>query len=136
MSLREKNRTKMAKWRASNPERAKASYKKIDYKRAFGLRPEEVALLLDKAKGRCEICGEAETVLSNNGNVRQLSIDHCHSTGKIRGVVCYRCNSVLGFCKDNPDLLRGLAMYVETADTGFRTKPVLEADSMLKELLG
>lgn len=52
---------------------------------------------------RCEVCGrEGDTVN-----------DHCHTTGKFRGFICMWCNSALGFAKDNPNILRKLAEYLE-----------------------
>ena len=49
---------------------------------------------------RCAICNIAEIELSKG-----LGIDHCHSTGKFRGLLCYGCNTGLGSFKDNIDLM-------------------------------
>ena len=51
----------------------------------------------------CEVCGK--------GGV--LSLDHDHSTGRVRGWLCPGCNSALGYAYDNPDTLRSLAAYLE-----------------------
>lgn len=88
----------------------------------YGLTKEQIAFLLEQRNGRCAACGEAETYPATNGGTRDLAIDHCHTTGKIRGLLCHRCNAVLGYCKDSPDLLRRLALYLEVADTGFNVK--------------
>ena len=55
----------------------------------------------------CVICGEPES-----GN-KQLAIDHDHTTCLIRGVLCQRCNVGLGQFRDNPELLRFAALYLE-----------------------
>ena len=119
MNPREKNRLKVAKWRENNPEKARAGYKITDFRRGFGLEVSDYEALLAKQKGVCAVCNQAETALSNQGKVRKLAVDHCHATNVIRGLLCYRCNYILGLCKDSTQTLRGLALYLETANTGF-----------------
>lgn len=53
--------------------------------------------------GVCEICGEAG----------KICLDHCHAKGHFRGWLCNRCNLILGHAKDDPELLRKLAAYLE-----------------------
>lgn len=55
-----------------------------------------------KENGICEVCG----------NKRKLCIDHDHTTGKFRGLLCICCNSALGFAKDNPEILKKLISYL------------------------
>ncbi len=43
---------------------------------------------------------------------RQLAIDHCHTTKRIRGVLCARCNNALGYALDSPEILQGLIDYL------------------------
>lgn len=59
----------------------------------------------------CEVCN-VNLVLTAQGNSRQC-IDHDHSTGKFRGVLCSSCNKMLGGAKDNPEILRLGAKYLE-----------------------
>lgn len=66
------------------------------------------AALFVEQEGVCAICSSAE-----NGRYKHLSIDHCHNSGKIRGLLCNNCNRGLGLLKDNPELLRKAASYVE-----------------------
>lgn len=88
--------------------------------RKFGITEAQLNALLEKQGGCCAICGNTEPVI-NKGGVQKLSVDHCHATGKIRGLLCSVCNHLLGQAKDNVKVLRAAAVYLETADTGLRT---------------
>ena len=57
---------------------------------------------------RCAIC-DAHAA----DNHKELSLDHDHETGEIRGLLCNNCNTVLGMADDNPHLLRAAADYLE-----------------------
>ena len=59
------------------------------------------------ASGVCAICGSARSVKRN------LSLDHCHKTGELRGVLCHNCNVGLGHFKDDADLLRRAVDYLD-----------------------
>jgi hypothetical protein len=68
-------------------------------------REQRRRLVIDRPRPEnCEACRE-ETV--------ELVVDHCHKTGIFRGWLCPSCNTALGFCRDNPKILRRLADYVE-----------------------
>jgi hypothetical protein len=58
--------------------------------------------------GQCKICN---TFKMNRGRGR-LVIDHCHSTGDVRGLLCHSCNVGLGFFRDNPKFLESAATYL------------------------
>jgi len=64
----------------------------------------------------CEVCGELETATKRGSKkelTRRLCFDHDHNTGNFRGWICNRCNTILGYAKDTPDVLRKLADYLE-----------------------
>jgi hypothetical protein len=96
-------------YRQLHPERVK----KYEMKRHFGMPAGEYEAMHEAQKGLCAICGEPETVLDSKRKLRSLSLDHDHATGKIRGLLCTRCNNGLGNFRDNPDVLRKGALYVE-----------------------
>ncbi|WDH80177.1 endonuclease domain-containing protein [Microbacterium esteraromaticum] len=60
----------------------------------------------------CDICKQPERAM-RNGVVKLLALDHDHATGAWRGVLCQRCNQAIGMFRDNPQLLRLAADYVE-----------------------
>lgn len=94
-----------------NKERLKAEHKKYDLNQ-YGLTEKQYTELLDKQHGLCAICHQPETVTSF-GKVRQLSVDHDHITGVVRGLLCTKCNQALGLLNDSVDRLRAAALYLE-----------------------
>lgn len=61
------------------------------------------------------ICGIGEGELGKN-----LDVDHCHDSGKVRGVLCNPCNVILGHARDRPDLLESAAKYLRDNKEGYR----------------
>ncbi|WP_337191919.1 endonuclease VII domain-containing protein [Streptomyces sp. HUCO-GS316] len=82
-------------------------------KRNYGLTEAERDELIASQGGVCCICLSAPAA----------HVDHCHKTGRVRGVLCFSCNAALGQFKDRPDAIRRAAAYVE----GIAWKPTLVA---------
>jgi len=78
----------------------------------YGINESQYQELFKQQNGKCAICGETETRKNKQGNLWNLPIDHDHKTKKIRGLLCHRCNLVLGFVKDNPTLLQEMIKYL------------------------
>lgn len=62
--------------------------------------------LLRDQDGLCAICGS-----ENDG--KTLAVDHDHATGKVRGLLCKRCNLMIGFASDDPNIMRQAIEYLE-----------------------
>lgn len=81
---------------------------------SYGINIQEFENLLEKQNGRCAICCEKETRINGkSGKPQPLSVDHDHDTGKVRGLLCVRCNRMLGYGRDNPEILRRAIAYLE-----------------------
>lgn len=94
-------------------KRTSEQYRKDDLKRKFGITPEQYKQILDSQNGVCSICGCEESVKHRyKEGTQNLSIDHCHKTGNIRGLLCSNCNNGIGRFKDNPELLIKAAEYL------------------------
>ena len=65
-------------------------------------------------KTNCDVCGVEMTQDRKGGNMR--CVDHCHTTGKIRGALCAKCNSAEGYLKSDVEIVRNLLNYMERAD--------------------
>lgn len=88
--------------------------KRRSYLKKYGLTPESYEEKLTSQNGTCYICGNPETKIHpQTGLIKRLSIDHDHTTGQTRSLLCFRCNTVLGRIQDNPSLLRKMADYLE-----------------------
>ena len=69
-------------------------------KKAYGITLEEYNIMFEEQKGCCSICGDHQSSM-----LKSLSVDHCHETGRIRGLLCKNCNTSLGQFKDNIAIL-------------------------------
>ena len=88
--------------------------RKYNLKQSYGITEEDYAVILEQQRGVCAICGDgpnAHWVRSQKNKV--LAVDHDHKTGKIRGLLCAKCNAGLGAFLDNPKLLRKAVKYLK-----------------------
>lgn len=69
-------------------------------------------VLFELQGGRCAICN---TPSGSNNRGDKLSVDHCHTSHQIRGLLCHKCNTALGLFKDDEDRLRAALSYLQTA---------------------
>lgn len=88
-------------------------FKGYHLKKEFGLTLEDFNSLLVQQDGVCAICREPEKSVHKSGTPKDLSVDHDHKTGAIRGLLCWVCNTGIGKLRDSPDLLRTAANYIE-----------------------
>lgn len=112
------------KYRALAISRATAYYKSLPLEvrrnksrtwnlaNKYGITPACFDALFAKQDGVCAICKRPETRKNQYGPVT-LSVDHCHTSGKVRGLLCVRCNQGIGQFKDNVTALRAAAEYLE-----------------------
>jgi len=74
----------------------------------YGITPEQHQQMLEDQSLCCAICLRTET---EEG--RKFSIDHDHLTGKVRGLLCFQCNTGIGKLQDDPEILRRAIAYLE-----------------------
>lgn len=87
-------------------------------KRHYGMTEAERDEMIASQMGLCVICLKAPAV----------HVDHCHETGRVRGVLCFNCNSAIGKLGDDPDAVRRAAAYLE----GSPWKPTLVAPGVYR----
>lgn len=102
-----------AKWKKNNPGR----YEELNRKyllAEFGITPEQYMAMHDAQGGKCAICWQPETTPNRRRTgVRMLAVDHCHTSGVVRALLCSACNTSLGKFREDPALLRAAAVYLE-----------------------
>lgn len=87
--------------------------KSIDLKKRFGISLEEFELMKQNQNNLCKICGLPEQAVDKRTKkVRELAVDHCHTSNKIRGLLCSNCNTALGLLKDDPEILFRAIIYL------------------------
>ena len=136
---RPKTRAKEAEYRAKNPEKIKGYrrawllknknkekgyYRKYLLKSQYGLTEAQFQKMSQSQCHLCWIC---------DAKPKRLHVDHCHATGKIRGLLCGKCNSALGLFGDNPNLLRRAICYLKhSLDSGLFIPSGLVKGQLLK----
>jgi hypothetical protein len=74
-------------------------------RKTYGIGLDEYNALVEKQEGRCAACGRLP-------EGRALDVDHDHTYGRVRGLLCMRCNLAIGHLGDDPDAIVALAMYL------------------------
>jgi len=119
---------KTKQWAINNPEKIREyrqRYHKTDtyimsrrnaaYKRQYGISLIEYNNILEKQSHLCAICKKEETrsnTLETDGK-KHLVVDHDHVDNQVRGLLCTRCNSLLGFSLDDISILENAILYLK-----------------------
>ena len=86
----------------NNKESRKSRAMDNHFKKTYGLTSKQVQELKDKQQGLCALCKDRKAI----------SVDHCHKTGRVRGVLCRQCNTGIGQLNDDPKLLKAAVRYL------------------------
>lgn len=112
-SSREKNRQRYLDYRKehylNNIDKAALTARVSKMKR-FGMTPAQYEEMMVDQNGVCAICGGENEVKSQF----YLHIDHCHKTGKVRGLLCNKCNAMLGMARDSVEILNAAIQYLSS----------------------
>ena len=84
-------------------------------KRCYGITLNEYNEMMEKQDGKCSICGTDEPggrKSGRGGGADVFVVDHCHDTGKVRGLLCHGCNRAMGLLGDNIQTLQSMVEYL------------------------
>ena len=95
----------------NNPDK----YREKELKKNYGITLQDWNDMFEAQGGRCAICG---THQCNTG--KAFAVDHCHLTGKVRGLLCANCNTGIGKLNDDPELLTKAAEYLRSHEGRFQ----------------
>lgn len=105
-----RNKAHLYAWRKNNPEARKRIHRACFLKRTYGITIDDYERMLSDQGGCCAICHRPETGCAAK---KYFSVDHCHETGKVRGLLCSMCNLAIGYLNDHPGVIRRAAEYIE-----------------------
>ena len=91
-----------------NPDKVREKNRRTHLKLNYNMSLEKYNELYTNQQGLCKICRNFNDL---------LFVDHCHTTGKVRGLLCNNCNSGLGFFRDNIEYLSGAILYLKETNT-------------------
>jgi hypothetical protein len=94
--------------RRANPEHYLHIERKSKFKKQYGITIEQYDEMLTAQGGGCAIC----STKTPSNRTKYFAVDHCHSTGKVRGLLCMKCNRGLGLFNDKTDLLKLATNYL------------------------
>jgi len=94
-------------WYRANKRRHYDTVWKAAIKRLYGITPEDYKDMLRQQRGRCVICKRLP-------KKNRLCVDHCHTTGVIRGLLCMGCNRMLGRLGDDVTAFKRAVKHLET----------------------
>ncbi len=109
----EENQIKQQKnfrnWKYNNPEGYYLARRDVELKRKYGISLEEYNTILENQGNVCAICSNPETEISyrrcKKGQPLALAVDHNHATENIRGILCGKCNRMIGFLEEKGGIL-------------------------------
>jgi Recombination endonuclease VII len=98
-------------WRKENPHKVLD----INLKRNYGITLEQYKILFTKQNGKCAICKKEESLFDTRyKKIKRLCVDHCHNTGKVRGLLCHNCNIGIGLFEDSKENMQNAVKYLES----------------------
>lgn len=80
-------------------------------RKKYGLSPDDFRRLVESQGGLCAVC--SVTLVDGSGLAASACVDHCHATGRVRGILCNRCNTGLGLFEDSAASLEAAIRYLK-----------------------
>ena len=103
------DKSRHTRYRKENPKKIKVAGRESNYRRQYGISIADYDKLFKSQAGKCAICGTTEP--GGHGK-KHLAVYHDHITGRVRGLLCYACNTGIGCLKDDTKLLENAIQYL------------------------
>lgn len=99
----------LKRWREQNRDKVRAQARRSHLKQSYGLSLEDYNAMLTVQGERCAICNAPLEV----GNLYKTNVDHDHTTGRPRAILCRKCNSFVGYLEtSDPEVVKSAIMYI------------------------
>lgn len=103
---KDKNKSAAAKYRMNNKAKRVLSSRNSKLKRAYGITSDQYDQMLKEQNGVCRLCFRPP-------KTHRLSVDHCHKTGRVRGLLCIACNkNIIGGLERYEGMFERVALYL------------------------
>ena len=104
---KEKLNTYKKQYGIDNKEKLAKQSRKLLLLKCYNITPEEYDKIYKQQEGKCDICGTHQSKFKT-----RLHVDHNHETGEVRGLLCYKCNMILGYSNDDIKILEYAIKYL------------------------
>jgi hypothetical protein len=108
---RTRENARMRRDRVEKPNK----YREGNYKKNYGMSLDDYDKMLAEQNGCCKVCGSST---SQTQRTEHFFVDHCHATGKVRGLLCIKCNAGIGNFCDDISKLEAAIRYLNEANMG------------------
>lgn len=105
----ERDYNNKSRYRQSHPDRVRDA----NLRQKYGISLKQYNLMFEEQGGVCNICKRPERIVNGKSKkIAPLAVDHCHDSGKVRGLLCFSCNIALGKFQDSPEILARAISHV------------------------
>jgi hypothetical protein len=101
-----------AVWKSRNKQKVMQTSRKNNYKRQYGITIDDWNEMFEEQQGRCAICDKHQS-----NEPMRLHVDHNHTTGQVRELLCSNCNRMLGCAKEDTEILEKAINYLNKHDS-------------------
>lgn len=107
--LEEKKRKERERWNDLSEEKRREKWLKSKYNLTY----HEYRDMYKRQDGKCQTCFTIISINAKQGGYDTACVDHCHSTGKIRGLLCNHCNRAIGLLKESVETMNNIINYLK-----------------------
>lgn len=87
--------------------------REVHYQASYGISYQDVLDLIAKQNGKCALCEATVSLHRGGGFKHKAHVDHCHTTNKVRGILCGNCNTALGKLGDDIESIQKVLKYLQ-----------------------
>jgi hypothetical protein len=111
--MRQKARNRTNAYRKNNLEKVRQADREKHLKKKFNIGISEYESLQSAQNNLCAICKNPETTSCRGQKINYLAVDHCHRSGVIRGLLCFKCNTAISIIENTPNILESIREYLK-----------------------
>ena len=110
---KEKRKADAKRYREAHPEKSRRLTRDYRFRSLYGITLAQYDAMFADQDGKCAICNRPEVRLNKKGSPYYLSVDHDHASGEVRQLLCYTCNSLIGYLDESVDIAEAVVSYLK-----------------------